>query len=132
MSYLFLCNHQTQEECIEKGLFGVSEKFWVEVEPMQPGDRVLLYNVSTDTIYGPCKAAGSPRLNLDPYAFIESSKSYPAQAEVTWLKLIELRRGSRLLPFLRSELRCRLSAEETLLVYEAFLEAEGKKVSGWI
>jgi hypothetical protein len=120
------------DECLRKRLFGNSQRHWDKNKRIRPGTPLFLYNLDTGCLYGPFQAASKPRMHLDPYAFLESGRSYPAQVEVTWTRMSTVEKAHRVLPFLSSELRCRLSPTETVRVYEALNEAMSRRVASWL
>ncbi|MBN2334105.1 hypothetical protein JXL21_01000 [Candidatus Bathyarchaeota archaeon] len=132
MSYLFFCNAETQDECLRKRLFGNSQRHWDKVRKIKPGTPLFLYNLDTGCLLGPFQAASKPRIHLDPYAFLGSGRSYPAQVEVTWTRLQTLEKAHTVLPFLSKELKCRLTPTETVRVYKALHDAMGKAVASWL
>ncbi|MCK4318895.1 hypothetical protein KAW53_09040 [Candidatus Bathyarchaeota archaeon] len=132
MSYLFFCNDLTQDECLRKRLFGNSQRHWDQVKKIRAGTPLFLYNLDTGCLLGPFKAASKPRIHLDPYAFIESGRSYPAQVEVTWTRIHSLEKAHRILPFLSNELKCRLTPTETVRVFKALHEEMSRRVASWL
>ncbi len=132
MSYLFYCNNQTMDECLQKKLFGNAQRFWGQVKKIKPGTPLFLYNLDTGRLHGPFQAASKPHLYLDPYAFLGSGRSYPAQVEVAWTKIGAIEKAHTVLPFLSSELRCQLTPTETVKVYKALHDAISRRVSSWL
>ena len=132
MSYLFLCNNLTMDECLRKKLFGNNHRHWDRVRKIRPVITLFLYNLDTGRLHGPFQAASKSRMHLDPYAFLDSGRSYPAQVEVTWTRIGEVEKAHTVLPFLSSELRCRLTPTETVRVYKALHDAMSRHVSSWI
>jgi hypothetical protein len=132
VSYLFFCTKSTMDECLSKRLFGNSQRHWDQVRKIRPGATLFLYNLDTGCLHGPFKAASKPRMHLDPYAFLDSGRSYPAQVEVTWTRIGKVEKAHTVLPFLSSELRCRLTPTMTVRVYEALHDAMSMQVSGWL
>jgi hypothetical protein len=132
VSYLFFCNNLTQDECLRKRLFGNSQRHWDQVRRIRPGTTLFLYNLDTGRLYGPFQTASKPRMYLDPYAFLESGRSYPAQVEVTWTRIGTVEKAHTVLPFLSNELKCRLTPTETVRVYKALHEAMSRRVASWL
>lgn len=132
MSYLFFCNNWTKDECLRKRLFGNSQRFWDQVRRIRLGTPLFLYNLDTGCLYGPFQAVSKPRMHLDPYAFLESGRSYPAQVEVAWTRIGKVEKAHNILPFLSKELKCRLTPTETVRVYKALHEAMSRCVASWL
>ena len=120
------------DECLRKRLFGNSQRYWSQVRKIRPGTPLFLYNLDTGSLHGPFQAASKPRVHLDPYAFMDSGRSYPAQVEVTWTRIGTVEKAHTVLPFLSSELRCRLTPTETVKVYRALHDAICRRVSSWL
>jgi hypothetical protein len=132
MSYLFYCNNVTKDECLHKKLFGNTQRFWNQVKKIKPGTPLFLYNLDTGRLHGPFQAASKHRIHLDPYAFLDSGRSYPAQVEVTWTRIGAIENAHTVLPFLSGELKCRLTPTETVKVYKALHEATSRRVASWL
>jgi hypothetical protein len=60
-------------------LFGDTPKFREAVEKVREGDICFLYNVETDTLFGPFSARSNGRMNIEPEAW---GGRYPAQVRV--------------------------------------------------
>ncbi|MCW4050582.1 MAG: hypothetical protein NWE89_12700 [Candidatus Bathyarchaeota archaeon] len=131
MSYLFYCTNKTTDECLEKGLFGNSKQHWDKVKKIKIGDPVFLYNLSTGCLIGPFRASSRPKIHLDPYAFLKKG-NFPAQVEVTWTLIGEIKAAHKILPFLSRQLKCRLTPTETVKVLQALHEVMGRKVYSWL
>lgn len=105
-------------------------KYWDDVKKIQVGDPVFLFNIETGTLFGPFTAASRPKTHLDPYAFLSSGRTYPAQVLVSWSRLNQVRDASRL-SFFNEGLRCVLSDDETVEVLLLLSEAPYYRLEGW-
>jgi len=132
VSYLFFCNNGTMDECLRKKLFGNSQRHWDKVRKIRIGTPLFLYNLDTGCLHGPFQAASKPRIHLDPYAFLGSGRSYPAQVEITWTRIGKIEKAHRILPFLSNELKCRLTPTETVRVFKALHEEMSRRVASWL
>jgi hypothetical protein len=66
--YIFMCNKNTYEECLEKKIFG--NKFYKKkVERIIPKDILFLHNYVDNTIEGPFYAASNGQENIDKNAW---------------------------------------------------------------
>jgi len=78
--YIFLCRNATQIECLEKRVFGLSER---ALEGMQTAitdaTQIYLLNMHSGALIGTFQPVGMPGLNLDPEAF---EGGFPAQVKV--------------------------------------------------
>ena len=81
--YMFLCNRDTVGECMG-GLFGAPRvAFNGMASVIQPFQTPLfLYNVDAKQVHGPFVATGAPGMNLEPQAFRQSCRKFPAQVRV--------------------------------------------------
>jgi transitional endoplasmic reticulum ATPase len=74
-----ICTNQTEQECLDKGLFGDREWRLPYIRSVQKGDLGFLLNVSQDSLLGIFEAEGPARLNIDQAAW---GGSFPAQVKV--------------------------------------------------
>jgi hypothetical protein len=75
----FVCKKDTEAECFQRMLFGDVYKNWEKVEKVQEGDICFLYNLDTDTLFGPFEARSKGQLNIEPEAW---GGRFPAQVKV--------------------------------------------------
>lgn len=81
--FFMLCTDATEQECLDKGLFGDKEWRLPYLKSIKKGDIGFLLNVARDQILGVFVAESDVRLNLDPNAW---DGKFPAQVKV---KLID-------------------------------------------
>ena len=64
--YMFECTDQTETECLERMLFGASQKRLAEMkEHIRLGTTLLLYNKQAKVVIGPYSATSEPGWRLD-------------------------------------------------------------------
>jgi transitional endoplasmic reticulum ATPase len=78
-SFFMICRNQTEQECLDKGLFGDREWRLPYIKSVQKGDLGFLLNVSQDCLLGIFEAEGPARLNIDQAAW---GGGFPAQIKV--------------------------------------------------
>jgi hypothetical protein len=124
VGYLFLCSNLTQKECFERRLFGLSAKFQHIVEKIQQGSFLFLYNINSKRLMGPFSAASNGKMNIVPEAWTNAMPlGYPAQVEVEWRELHEMKEAPRFLTFIKERYHYELSSEETEKVLDALKQA---------
>jgi len=83
---VFLCDPRTEEECLQRGLFGLPATQTAIVRSIVPESTVLfLFNVRTRTFLGVFRATGWPQQNLEPLAWGEDAgggSRFPLQVRV--------------------------------------------------
>jgi len=83
---IFLCDSQTEDECLQRGLFGMPASQTQIVRQIAPEATLLfLFNVRTRLMSGVFRATSWPQLNLEPSAWGEGSAGgsrYPLQVRV--------------------------------------------------
>lgn len=83
---IFLCDPQTEDECLQRGLFGMPASQTQIVRQIAPEATLLfLFNVRTRLMSGIFRATSWPQLNLEPEAWGEGSTGgsrYPLQVRV--------------------------------------------------
>eukprot|EP00326_Haptolina_ericina_P035805 CAMPEP_0181243516 /NCGR_PEP_ID=MMETSP1096-20121128/42319_1 /TAXON_ID=156174 ORGANISM="Chrysochromulina ericina, Strain CCMP281" /NCGR_SAMPLE_ID=MMETSP1096 /ASSEMBLY_ACC=CAM_ASM_000453 /LENGTH=469 /DNA_ID=CAMNT_0023339905 /DNA_START=60 /DNA_END=1470 /DNA_ORIENTATION=- len=83
---IFLCDPQTEDECLHRGLFGMPASQMQIVRQIAPEASLLyLFNVRTRLMSGIFRATSWPQLNLEPSAWGEGSAGssrYPLQVRV--------------------------------------------------
>lgn len=67
--YIFLCSNKTQDECIERGLFGGGVDYNKVVKQVNPGDILCLYNLISHRLYGFYEATSKSSMNIVPEAW---------------------------------------------------------------
>ena len=75
----FVCTNETEAECFQRMLFGDTNRLRKVVERVREGDICFLYNLNTDTLFGPFEAISSGRMNIEPEAW---GGRFPAQVKV--------------------------------------------------
>lgn len=87
--FFMLCTNSTEEECLERNLFGDREWTLPYLKTIKIGDIGFLLNISNDELLGIFIAKSEAALNIEPEAW---EGKFPAQIKV---KLIsELQRIS--------------------------------------
>src|SRR5947209_2169614 len=81
-AYVFLCNDVTEQECLDKLLFGGKESYQRLTKNILPGDRIFLYNYQSSRLHGVFKAITVPQMNINPSAW---RGRFPWQLKVEWL-----------------------------------------------
>jgi len=122
--YLFLCTNRTQEECLQRKLFGLSNKHAETVQKIKQGSVLFLYNMRSRALIGPFAAASDGKMNIEPRAWAHPNiTGYPAQVRVQWEELHEIKDAARLFPFLRTFKNCELNQERTRALQYALKQA---------
>jgi len=80
--FFMLCTDRTENECLEKGLFGDKQWHLPHLKSIKKGDFGFLLNVSKDQLLGIFAAEGEAKLNIDPNAW---GGNFPAQVKVKLL-----------------------------------------------
>jgi hypothetical protein len=80
--FFMLCTDRTENECLEKGLFGDKQWHLPHLKSIKKGDIGFLLNVSKDQLLGIFAAEGEAKLNIDPNAW---EGNFPAQVKVKLL-----------------------------------------------
>jgi len=122
--YLFICSNRTQNECLQKRLFGLARKYWGWVQQIRIGTPLFLYNIDSKTLLGPFQAASEGRLNIDPRAWGNiGSPKFPSQVIVEWDKIHEVKMAYKTFHFLRDGNLCKLTLEQTNSLINALEQA---------
>ena len=82
-----LCNLQTEQECIDRNLFGDKAKRLDCLDEIKPGDIGFLLNIDRDELIGVFWACSQAQLHIDPKAW---KGKFPAQVRVELIR--ELKR----------------------------------------
>jgi transitional endoplasmic reticulum ATPase len=80
--FFMLCRDSTENECLEKGLFGDKQWLLPHLKSIKKGDIGFLLNVSKDQLLGIFAAEGEAKLNIDPNAW---GGKFPVQVKVKLL-----------------------------------------------
>lgn len=83
--FVFVCNSQTEIECLENQLFGMPRNMLSEMEKIDEDTILVLHNFETRVMHGMFRAGGPPGLNLDPRAWgtkWKGGSQFPAQVWV--------------------------------------------------
>ena len=110
----FVCKNDTEAECFQRMLFGDSAKMWESVERVKEGDICFLYNLDTDTLFGPFEARSSGQMNIEPEAW---GGRFPAQVRVGCGAIAVLTNASKELGFLQ-KVTLELSEEQGKKILE--------------
>jgi len=123
-AYLFLCSNLTMKECFDKKLFGITEAHWNDVKQIKPDDILFLFNVNSRALIGPFKATSEGKWKIDPEAWRNASREFPAQVKVSWEKLHIIKKADEKFPFLTDRSICKLTEEQTNQLLNALEKAE--------
>lgn len=77
--FIMLCNWQTEQECLDRNLFGDKAKRLGTLNEIKPGDLGFLLNVERDELLGPFRAKSEAQLHIEPDAW---KGRFPAQVRV--------------------------------------------------
>lgn len=80
---MFVCRNDTQEECLERKLFSISERYKRKAIGIKEGDIVFLYNLDTGQLFGIFEARSKCLENIVPDAW---NGRFPNQVRVEWKK----------------------------------------------
>jgi len=78
-AHIFVCTNKTEQECLQRLLFGTNKLYAANVSAVKTGDVVFLLNVNSNTLYGVFHAKSDGRHNIVPEAW---KGKYPYQVEV--------------------------------------------------
>lgn len=83
-SFIFLCDLATEQECLDRRLFGTNpgEAHTLHYSKVAPGDRLFLYNLEVGTLRGPFSATTSCQANIEPTAWKKTKRRFPWQVRV--------------------------------------------------
>ena len=83
-SFIFLCDTTTEQECLDRSLFGTNagEGYDRHYRHVAIGDRLFLYNFETGVFRGPFAALTACLNNLEPKAWKKTRRSFPWQVRV--------------------------------------------------
>ena len=77
--HIFACTRKTEKECFDRMIFSTNRVYSDKVAKVKKGDVLLLYNLDTDTLYGPFMAKSDGGKDISPEAW---NGKYPYQVEV--------------------------------------------------
>ena len=93
--FIFTCSNKTEEECLNRMLFGTDKTYGPVVIRIRKGDLLFLVNIDTDTLYGIFKAISDGGFKLFPEAW---KGQYPYQVKVKPLtQIIKVRYANKIL-----------------------------------
>ena len=118
----FICKSDTEAECFQRKLFGDTGKMEKEVREVKPGDILFLYNIETDTLFGPFKAESSGTSKHEPLVSGAWKGRFPCQVKVSWDVISIIVDASRQFKFLREQ-RLRLKQNEGELLLKKMSKA---------
>lgn len=83
-SFIFLCDMSTEQECLERMLFGTNagENLKHHYAKLAVGDRLFLYNFETGLLRGPFAALTTCTYNLEPNAWRKARRTFLWQVRV--------------------------------------------------
>lgn len=67
--FIMLCTERTEEECLERNLFGDKAKRFQCLSDVKQGDIGFLLNVSKNELVGIFRARSEVRMNIEPNAW---------------------------------------------------------------
>src|SRR4051812_12658005 len=81
---VFLCDMNTEQECLDRKLFGTNEgeSLRHHYSNIEVGDQLFLCNFETGTLPGPYRALTKCEHNLEPNAWKKSKRRFPWQVRV--------------------------------------------------
>jgi DNA modification methylase len=78
-AHIFVCTNKTEQECLQRMLFGTSKLYADDALAVKSGDLLFLLNVNSNVLYGIFRARSDGRKNIVPEAW---RGKYPYQVEV--------------------------------------------------
>lgn len=84
-AFIFLCDDQTENECLERLLFGTSgtDAYLNYFSQIKIGDNLFLYNYTSKALKGPFRAVSLCQPNIEPNAWLNANiNGYPYQVRV--------------------------------------------------
>ncbi len=67
--FIMLCNNLTEQECIERNLFGDKARRLHDLSDIEPRDIGLLLNMDKDELIGVFRATSEAQLHIEPDAW---------------------------------------------------------------
>ncbi len=83
-AFVFLCDLTTEQECLDRQLFGTNpgEAQRDHYSQISEGDLLFLYNLDVGSLRGPFAALTPCTRNIEPTAWKKSKRSFPWQVRV--------------------------------------------------
>jgi hypothetical protein len=83
-SFIFLCDFSTEQECLDRKLFGTNpgDMHRHHYSKIAVGDTLFLYNFETGQLRGPFTATTTCKMNIEPTAWKKTRRSFPWQVRV--------------------------------------------------
>jgi hypothetical protein len=83
-AFVFLCDLTTEQECLDRSLFGTNagESHREHYSRLAIGDTLFLYNLDTGQLRGPYSAQTPCQHNIEPRAWKKTRRSFPWQVRV--------------------------------------------------
>lgn len=78
-AFMFLCDQETEKECLQGHLFGTTDRNVMWCLEVQPGDDVYLFNYNTGAVFGPYVATSGASCH-EPTAW---HGKFPVQVRVS-------------------------------------------------
>ncbi|MCW4010045.1 MAG: hypothetical protein NWF05_05440 [Candidatus Bathyarchaeota archaeon] len=118
-AYVFVCTNKTEKACFKQKLFGTVSRYLPIVLKVKQGDKLFLYNLDSDILYGVFEAASDGAEKISPRAW---GGRYPAQVKIKidFEQLKEISGACRIFPFVRD---LELNEEQIKLLLKSFEKA---------
>ena len=84
--FIMLCNNLTEEECLERNLFGDKAKRFQCLDEIKPGDIGFLLNIDKDELIGIFRACSELQLHIEPDAW---DGKFAAQVRVELVGILQ-------------------------------------------
>ena len=83
-AFIFLCDFSTEQECLDRKLFGTipGDVHRHHYSKIAVGDTLFLYNFETGQLRGPFTATTTCKMNIEPTAWKKTRRSFPWQVRV--------------------------------------------------
>jgi DNA modification methylase len=85
-AHIFVCTDKTEQECLQRMLFGTGKLYADDAMATKPGDILFLFNVKSNVLHGIFRAKSDGKRNIVPDAW---KGKYPYQVEVEPLGKID-------------------------------------------
>jgi len=93
--FIFMCSNKTEQECLNKLLFGTDRTYGPVVIRIKKGDLLFLVNIDLDVLYGVFRSVSDGGFNIDSTAW---RGKYPYQVKVEIIgELLKLENAKRIL-----------------------------------
>ena len=67
--FIFACTNSSQDECINRMLFGTNRQYGAVAMRVRKDDFLFLLNLDTDLLYGVFRATSDAHMNIQPDAW---------------------------------------------------------------